>query len=71
MTKNKTVEKILDSIDIYGARPNSFTIKGREKIYSNVGVFCSILQFLIIAVLLGIKLTFVVIKHNPNISVFD
>ena len=27
--KNKTIERMLDFIDQYGAHPNNFTIKGR------------------------------------------
>ena len=69
--KNKTVTKMLDSFDIYGDNANQFNLKGRFKIYSNVGVTCSSVQVIMFLILLAIKLTFVAYKENTNISVFE
>ena len=69
--KHKTVTKMLDSFDIYGDNANQFNLKGRSKIYSNVGITCSSIQVVMFLILLAIKLTFVAYKENTNISVFE
>ena len=69
--KNKNVKNLLDSIDLYGARANEYTIKGRTNVYSITGVICSILHITAIVIFSAIKFNFLITKHNPNIAVFD
>jgi hypothetical protein len=69
--KNKTCRNVMDTIDIYGGTPNQFTIKGRSNLHSYSGVGCSILHFIAIFIFACLKLSFVITKFNPQVSVFD
>jgi hypothetical protein len=44
--------------------------EGRESIHTHVGVILSFLIFFCVGAFASIKLIFLVIKHNPNISTF-
>jgi uncharacterized membrane protein len=69
--KDKKCTNRLDSIDLYGGQPNQFTIKGRTNIYSFCGVGCSIIHIILVILFAILKLTFVVTKFNPAVSVFE
>jgi hypothetical protein len=69
--KDKTCTNRLDLLDLYGGKPNQFTIKGRTNIYSFCGVGCSIVHIILVISFAILKLGFVVTKFNPGVSVFD
>ena len=68
--KNNYLRNAFDTIDLYGETPNQFTIKGRTNLHSVCGVMFSIVSVTAIVAFTCLKLFFVAIKHNPNISVF-
>ena len=69
--KNKNCRNSLDSFDLYGGTPSQFTIKGRTNLNSTFGVTCSAIHLTAIFIFAALKLLFVIIKHNPDVAVFD
>ena len=65
------MQEKFDSIDMYGASTNAFTIKGHSVLHSYTGISCSLIHLLILFSFGILKLVFVLIRHNPNVSVFD
>ena len=56
---------------MYGAQANSFTIKGRTNIHSYTGVSCSIVHLFALLMFTCLKLTHLITKYKPDISIFD
>ena len=69
--KNKKLQEGLDSIDLYGGKANTFTIKGRTNLNSIFGVSFSLVHLLALIAFGSLKLTIVITKYNPDVSVFD
>ena len=68
--KDKKLQGLLDSVDLYGGQANQFTIKGRTNLHSQIGVLCSVIHYIALFSFALLKFGFVAKKHNPDISVF-
>jgi hypothetical protein len=70
MNKTTSCDIRLDSIDIFGANIKPMNFEGREAVHTHIGVILSIFIMICVGAYATIKLVFLVIKHNPNISTF-
>ena len=61
-------DKLLDSIDIFGAPAQSLNFEGRHRIHTWLGVACSLVLFTGISLFAAIKVNHVFTRHNPKIS---
>ena len=61
-------DKLLDSIDIFGAPAHSLNFEGRHRIHTWLGVACSLVLFTGISLFAAIKVNHVFTRRNPKIS---
>ena len=61
-------DKLLDSIDIFGAPAHSLNFEGRHRIHTWLGAVCSLVLFTGISLFAAIKVNHVFTRHNPKIS---
>ena len=70
--KNKTdkCDERMDWIDIFGATINPMNFEGREAVHTHIGVILSIVIIIVVGTYASIKLSFLIIKHNPVVAVY-